>query len=80
MCTLWKEKHNVSLKIQTPHRGVSRTLPFLQKKADEVSFAANYSVSKNASISIHSCAADLPKPIIGNLDYYGHWHIMVWLL
>ena len=55
-------------------------LPFLQKKADEVSFAANYSVSKNASISIHSCAADLPKPIIGNLDYYGHWHIMVWLL
>ena len=70
MCTLWKEKQNVSSKIQTPHPGVSRTLPFLQKKADEVSFAANYSVSKNASISIHSCAADLPKPIMMIMDIF----------
>ena len=59
------------IEIQTPD-WVSKTLPFLQKKADEVNFVINYSVSKNASTSIQSYAAHLTTKLIKeNLIDYG---------
>ena len=51
---------------------MSKTLPFLQKKADEVNFVINYSVSKNASRSIESYAAHLTTKLLKeNLIDYG---------